>query len=517
MSRYNKRVSSAAPSVLNFEGDKAYAISPEFALYCLVTTCTVSDKFYEDADSQLGHITVLVGQCDPLFVAALAVYARKKMYLRTIPLILCTELAKIHSGDNLVSRMVYACVDRADEICELLAVYANMNERETEKKGDKVFNKLSNQIKKGLGRAFSKFDEYQFSKYEAAGRAVTMKQALEIVHPKPETDEQSKLFQKILKNELETAYTWENALKAVMQGKTLTDEEKVAVKSETWEKLIDTEGSGELPYMALLRNLHGILTVGVSADHIKKIVEKLTDPKRVAKAKQLPFRYFSAYSQIREFESPFTGTILDALDKAMITSAMNIQGYDENTTVCIACDVSGSMQSTISQRSKIQNYDIGLVLGMTLQSRCKSVVTGMFGDSWKAIAVPKTNILPNVEEFHRREGEVGYSTNGHLVLSGLQSKGIKADKIMMFTDCQMWNSYGSSGQFETNWKAYKAFNPEAKLYLFDLSGYGHTPVEMRGDDVYLIAGWSDRVFDMLHAIDNKNPKAIIDEVRAIDF
>ena len=44
--------------------------------------------------------------------------------------------------------------------------------------------------------------------------------------------------------------------------------------------------------------------------------------------------------------------------------------------------------------------------------------------------------------------------------------------------------------------------PEAKLYLFDLAGYGQMPLSLAEKDVYLIAGWSDRIFEVLSAIDN---------------
>ena len=43
--------------------------------------------------------------------------------------------------------------------------------------------------------------------------------------------------------------------------------------------------------------------------------------------------------------------------------------------------------------------------------------------------------------------------------------------------------------------------PEAKLYLFDLAGYGQMPLNLAEKDVYLIAGWSERIFDVLSAID----------------
>jgi 60 kDa SS-A/Ro ribonucleoprotein len=43
---------------------------------------------------------------------------------------------------------------------------------------------------------------------------------------------------------------------------------------------------------------------------------------------------------------------------------------------------------------------------------------------------------------------------------------------------------------------------EAKLYLFDLKGYGQAPLQLLQNDVYLVAGWSDKVFEVLDAIEN---------------
>lgn len=77
---------------------------------------------------------------------------------------------------------------------------------------------------------------------------------------------------------------------------------------------------------------------------------------------------------------------------------------------------------------------------------------------------------------------------------------------MMFTDCQLWNSNivnqltGTS--ISSLWKQYKQIAPQAKLYLFDLSGYGNTPLNVQSDDVHLIAGWSDKVFDILQALES---------------
>ena len=53
-----------------------------------------------------------------------------------------------------------------------------------------------------------------------------------------------------------------------------------------------------------------------------------------------------------------------------------------------------------------------------------------------------------------------------------------------------------------SWNNYKAKFPKSKLYLFDLAGYGMSPLKLAQPDVYLIAGWSDKVFDILSAVDS---------------
>jgi 60 kDa SS-A/Ro ribonucleoprotein len=143
------------------------------------------------------------------------------------------------------------------------------------------------------------------------------------------------------------------------------------------------------------------------------------------------------------------------------------------------------------------------MLAMLLQSRCKNVQVGMFGDTWKTITVPRSNVLANVQAFYKREGEVGYSTNGYLVINDLLRNGVQKDKVMLFTDCQLWNSNANSlADIQSLWAKYKAqVAPGAKLYLFDLAGYGQSPLRVPQKDVYLIAGWSDKVFEVLAALE----------------
>ena len=401
---FNKKVKSPTKTI-NHAGASAYKMTPAQELYAAVVTATLSDKFYETGNGRLLRLRALVAQNDPIFVAKLAIYARERMHLRSVPLVLAIELAKIHRGDDLLSRLIGRVIQRADEITEMLAFYAQANERD----GAKQLNRLSKQVQKGIVMAFNKFDAFQFAKYDRDGAAVKLRDALFLTHPVAKDAAQQAIFNQIATGTLETPYTWETELSALGQQKFANEAEKKAAFRAKWQELID---SGKLGYMAMLRNLRNML-------------------------------------------------------------------------------------------------------GMLLNSKCRNVIAGMFGDTWKVIQLPGRNVLSNVQEFYRREGEVGYSTNGYLVIADLLKRQVPVDKVMLFTDCQLWNSQGTNETLMGLWMDYrKKVAPDAKLYLFDLAGLGNTPFDLRQDQgVALIAGWSDKVFEVLDALENgETAVALIDAI-----
>ena len=504
--KFNVRTTN---KLTNHAGATAYGLDERLELYSAVVTTSLSDTFYEKADERMERVRMLIELNEPDFVARLAVYTRQRMHLRSVSLMLAVELAKLQSGNSTVGKTVRQVVQRADEITELLAYYQLANART----GAKKLNKLSKQVQRGLSAAFNAFDEYQFAKYDRAGE-IKLKDALFLVHPKAVNEQQQAVFNKIAQGTLDIPYTWETALSALGQQKFHNEGQKILAFRAQWEKLIF---SGKLGYMATLRNLRNMLEAGVSSQAMERVCAYLSDRDAVAKSRQLPFRFLAAYREIKGLSSGLAAMVLDALENAVAHSAANIRGFGSDTSVCIACDVSGSMQTPVSAKSKVQLYDIGLMLGMLLQSRCAQVQTGMFGDTWKIVNVSRKNILGNVQEFYRREGEVGYSTNGYKVIQDLIARRQIVDKIMLFTDCQLWNSdstqVAATATLSAQWMQYKKLAPKAKLYLFDLAGHGQAPVDVRANDVYLIAGWSDKVFDVLNALDEG--RAALSEIEKI--
>src|SRR5690606_38857394 len=113
-----------------------------------------------DGQAIAERIKALAEHVPAATLSALAVEARSQFNLRHVPLLLTASLAK--RGGPIVGDTIEKVIQRADELAEFLAVYAHVNGVPS----DKIKAKLSNQVRKGLARAFRKFDAYALAKYD---------------------------------------------------------------------------------------------------------------------------------------------------------------------------------------------------------------------------------------------------------------------------------------------------------------------------------------------------------------
>jgi 60 kDa SS-A/Ro ribonucleoprotein len=487
MSKFNVRKQDTTKTV-NHEGGQAFKSTAKRELCSLVCTSILKDVFYEKADERLDRLKKLIKKVvnedgGALFVAKLASFARNELNLRTIPLILMVELAIVHNGDDIVKRTANAVINRADEIAEALAYWKHTLKLEALGK-----RAISKQLRLGLADAFHKFDEYQFSKYKGKGNIVSLRDAMFIVHPKPRDKEQEALFNRIASDTLAVADTWETKISATKGDENL--------KKEAWEKLITEK---KLGYMATLRNLRNFVKIGISKDAMIMVADYISNEKAVLNSKQLPYRFLSAYRAMRADGIAKSHLFVSALEKAMVISASNIDCFDEKEDVMISCDVSGSM--TCGRISDDITYaDLGLTLGVTLSNRLKFCDFGVFGENTKMITdLPKTSILESVETLRDYGNIVGHSTNGYKVVRDARLAEKKYDRIVLFTDCELWG-----GSVVDEWRAYKKdVNPNAKLVIFNLAGYGTTPIKMNALDTLTVDGWSDKIFKAIDMIENE--------------
>lgn len=492
MSFNDKRKSVLSPTAVTAEGQKAYALNAEHELYTMVATSLLSgDKYYEKGSAQLARAEKLVGECDPHFVSNLAAYARNELNMRSMPILLTVLLSQKHRGSPVTRKTVPRVLKRADEFGEILGCYANLyGKLKTVTKGahsvEKRLAGRPNALVRGLRDVFEsgRFNAYQYSKYSNDKKQFTIRDVMFLTHPRAKTTEQKETFAAIANKKLETADRWETRISGL--GK--ADKE---TKQQNWVELLET---GKLPHMALLRNLRNILETDPEPAVFQKFLDELK--RGVIKGKQFPFRYYSAYKQIKDINPMKYGRmIMAALNECLITSTRNSYNvFDEGQTL-FAIDVSGSMEAKLSDKSEMSYKEIGLVLGCCAAETGQGSY-GVFGDGW-LYCQASGNPLISVKACHDANGKVGNGTCPESMVQWLIQQRARPAQVVIFTDMQ----FNQMTAFRAWWSKFKQDSPFTRLYFVDLTGYGNTPVAIDDNSrTYLIAGWNDQVFNVIKAV-----------------
>ena len=465
----------------NRSGHVAYKLGmKEDLMSKVLTTFYNESKFYGDTSNEIVEIATELAKTDPKFVSNLARYARKEMHLRSVAHVLTCVVANVVETKPYIGQTVYDVVERADDLTEILACYINMYGKP-----------IPNGLKKALAKNIKRFDEYSLAKYDKDSSKFKFRDILRITHAKPENEEQNELFNKVLNDGLETPITWETVL---------SDANDKRSKKEKWESLIEED---KLGYMAILRNLRNMLNEDIGYASMSKITETLSNRGRVLKSKQLPFRFFSAYNEIKN-NSHCTSKLLDALETAIEHSVMNTPKLKGRTLIAI--DASGSMTGRTSDKSNVSCHDIACLLGVLASRICDDSITidfasdywggrnGRIKDCKKYDISTKSGILSQMSKFLPANGGTPMSAP----FNYLMNNNIEVDRIIILSDNDT-NSESKAIQSYLNKYREKFGNPNVWVHGIDLQGYGTT--QFNGRNTSFITGWNEKVLEFINLIE----------------
>lgn len=510
---------TTTPNTITNEGAPSFKMDYKLELYqAVVTTLFGEGKFYEGANDRAKRITRLVRRCvengQAEFVAKLAVYTRERMHLRSIPVFLVVTLAKViretEGAKYEKTRALTArVIQRADELREMFAAAEAIF---GDPKDSKVFKRIAPKaLLKGMGDAFNKFDGYQFKKYSGGKGSVKFSDVMRVVHPTPENKEKSELFKQVMEGTLPAIDTWETQSAALGQTEYETEEDKTKAAKAMWQEHANSPKQG---YMAKLRNLRNYTQHGVD---LTNVIDHLTNPLAVAKSKQLPFRFYTAYRELggetitncwhRNDTDKTMGSseLLSALEDAFDLSVNNLPDLGDD--VLIIVDQSGSMWSSVSGRSTAMCCEIGGVLGaavwynQVVNLGKKAMVAG-FACKGKVYNWSKrTSSLSAAKQMMNTN--LGGSTRIDTAWQAAKDAGLKPSTIVVLSDMQMTGDSGYYGYDNVmNPEDYGLADANTLKISVNLQGYDNTPLAVN-NGWYQIAGWSDKIFDVIEAM--KNP------------
>lgn len=474
-------VTETVPSSRTREGAPGFARDTKSELFLLAVSHMGDKSFYESAGERDGRLRALVRQvttADPAWMARFAPWLRDGAQMRTASVVVAAEAAKalLDAGQPGGRQLIASALRRADEPGELLAYWASRYGRAIPKP-----------VKRGIGDAtFALYSEYPLMKYDTSAYAYRFADILALTHPGDRKgssqgnrfrgDWQRDLFgyaigrrygrdappqtlamitaHKRLRAEagedpavlLDTGalkaagMTWEDALS--LAGPRVS-------KRELWTALVPVLG-----YMALLRNLRNLDQAGVCDEVAAVAAARIADPEQVARSRQFPFRFLSAYRAVPSLRWAWP------LEQALNASVANVPELKGRTLVLV--DRSGSMFDQVSEKSGLNRADTAAVFGTALAQRCEHADLVEFGSSSQPVALAKgESVLMAIGRFSSLGGTYTANAIRQHYRDGLH------DRVVIITDEQ---AHGSCSPAQV-------IPERVPLYTWNLAGYqyGHGP------------------------------------------
>lgn len=341
-----------------------------------------------------------------------AVTLRNDFYIRLNPQVIMVRASQ-HPGrkdfteknpgkfDEINQKVMF----RADDPLSQLSYYIFKN-------GGKA--NMPSILKRSIATKLSKLTPYEVAKYKNADMGIQNAVFLTHAFSAP-IDELVKTGSVDID---ESQKTWEN----------------LRSEGKSWKEIFNTVNMG---HMALLRNLRGVFTEVDDLDFCKEYLNRLK--KGVAKGKQFPFRYWSAYNAVSiRGDVHHKSVILDALEECMDISMNNLPEIKGKTAVL--SDNSGSAWGAIpSEYGTVKIAEIDNLSATIMACRSDEGVIVPFGDKIIPIPASKRNgILSQAKNVNQQGRTVGMNTECGVwtFLDDAITNNVWYDNIIIFSDMQ---------------------------------------------------------------------------------
>ena len=520
MGKFNNPKMTAAPTVAKspmtttgpartYEGGTGYTRDTRSELLMLAVCNMVGEgTFYEAAgarDSRFRTLVHTVAVNDPAWMLQFIPWLRTGAKMRSASIVAACESVRARLDaklDGSNRQMIDAACQRPDEPGEILAYWTSRYGR-----------RLPMSVKRGVADAVRRlYNGKSFIKYSSDSAAYQFADVLELTHANadPEKPWQGDLFRYMIDkrhnrdnirlpedNRTIAAYTHLMAQDKDMRRRILLDEagpSRLASAGMTWEALAGwLQGPMDkaaweaiipsMGAMALVRNLRNFDQAGVSDQVADDICARLADPAEIERSRMFPYQLYSAYKAAPSLRWGH------ALDKALGHACAIIPALDGRTLVLV--DTSGSMTATVSERSQVQNMEVGALFGVALAMRGLSVdlfgwATGVFPHN----IVKGGSVLKQCDAFMAKAGSVGHGTDMVAAIRGTYRQGVHT-RVVVVTDMQTCGGgYYASG-------ASAAVPAHVPLFGINMAGFKTTAVDLSQPNRFEVGGFSDKMFTVM--------------------
>lgn len=494
---------SAGPT---HQGGAGFGRDPRSELFLLAVTNMVAEgTFYEAAAVRDARFVELVARnavTDPGWTASLLRWLRTSANLRTAAIVGAAEFvaARLATGDpdthdGLNRNVIGAVLQRPDEPGELLAYWLGKHGRNIPKP-----------IKRGVADAVrGLYTQKALLKYDTPRAPLRFGDVVQLVHPTPVSPEQGYLFRHAINRRhgrddlgeatlLPMVYAnWRLRVAAAQDPTVLLDPDRIARAGFTWENTSSTAGGTvdraqmwaalipSMGYMALLRNLRQFDEDRVPDEVAAQVAARLADPAQVAKSRQLPMRFLSAYRAVHNDRWAL------ALETALNTSLGSIPPLSGRTLILV--DTSGSMGAGFSKDGTLMRWDAAALFGLALAQRAATATVVSFSSGTMVFPLtPGESLLRGLERWRSGGFFMGQGTE---TAAAVRRHYSGHDRVVVLTDEQ------------AGWDGGQVFGPvpaTVPTYTWNLAGYRHGHAA-GAPNRHTFGGLTDAMFGLINLLE----------------
>lgn len=505
---------NAVRAARTYEGGPAYSHDDKSALFLLGAGRFFGESaFYESADAGAQRFVQLarrVAVGDPIWFANFVRWLRQDGNIRTAAIVAAAQGADawLQAGLSGTRPLVNSAIVRADEPGEFVA-YWRANIRRA----------LPGGVQRALQDSIQRlYTERNQIKFDSQTKDYRFADVVDTVHANPINSQQALLFKYLLDERhhqdgkldglgMLTRYKQVQKALATDRASVLANPDMLRGAGMTWENLSSSGPMDakaweaivpQMGFMALLRNLRNFEQANMSLAAKKKVAERIGDEEEVARSRQLPYRFLSAYLEAQD------ALWQPALEKAIQASLNNIPQLPGKTLVLV--DTSSSMGQVMSAKSKITAVQAGALFGVALAAAQDNAVLIGFanGPSTRSGGYAGNNpfvqqiskgaaVLRTVDKFCSRIGENGHGTEVVGSIQWALQMHPDADRVVVVSDMQTMGRGMLSA-------------PGVTMYGFNMSGYGTTPIESTSTQ-HQLGGLTDQTFGLIKVIEESQQGA----------
>lgn len=518
MSKFNKKAAPAFTRIKtkNAAGGVAYKRDERRELCNLLLNSMLANgknSIYESEKALINRIQTAITQYHDddvdfaKFLAKLLIFVRDRGNMRSATHLATISMIETFQNAPFLRRAINKVIFRVDDMTEMLSLW-NQKHHKKNGKGKMIPNAMRRAFRDVLE---SRFDEYQFKKYEGGRKAVKLKDVVKLSHPDPTKREDPTIFKRIIEGKLKPINTMMTARSSGLSA------------ADATSSLL---AQNKLGVMAALKNLRDSLATGISDSDLDKLCALISNQNAIIRQHVLPMRIWSAYTSLNSLGAKVDrfklSKVEQALDRALMLSYETLGLVEPGERVAIILDKSGSMNDQLTD--SLTRYDVAKIIAGSLQSAMskENCVVYLFGS--RCYDMSKL-IQPSVLNFVQSLPPANEATIVSEPFRMLTETKTRVDKIIFLSDLQVYD-YGvtdyqrlNRGDLTKYFNSYKAAispNKPVKLLFWSVAPHiGGTPIAL-SNNVMEVYGYSDVMFELIpHMWNDQNH--LVDMIESIEL